>query len=104
MDGRSGPAATGNPSLLAIIGESSSRVPPQQPGSKTLILGDCGPEVFFISAEYCLFCAAQRWPLVVCRRVLGSSAGLSLTHSSSTDVHPDTKNVLSPRLDSYKSE
>jgi hypothetical protein len=58
---------------------------------KTLIASDGNPEILFVSAEYCPFCAAQRWPLVVALSRFGSFSRLSATHSSTTDVFPDTK-------------
>jgi hypothetical protein len=77
---------------LAAIGQSSSSVAPARTGvKKTLIARDGKPEVLFVSAEYCPFCAAQRWPLVVALSRFGSFSGLSATHSSTSDVYPDTK-------------
>jgi hypothetical protein len=58
---------------------------------KPLTARDGKPEVLFVSAEYCPFCAAQRWPLVVALSRFGSFGGLSATHSSTNDVYPDTK-------------
>jgi hypothetical protein len=77
---------------LAAIGQSSLSVAPVRTGvKKTLVATDGKPEVLFVSAEYCPFCAAQRWPLVVALSRFGSFSGLSATHSSITDVYPDTK-------------
>jgi hypothetical protein len=56
------------------------------------------PEVLYIGAEYCPFCAAQRWAMVNALSRFGTFTGLSTTHSSSTDTDPNT-----PTFSFYKS-
>ena len=48
------------------------------------------PELLYIGAEYCPFCAAQRWAMVAALSRFGTFSNLSLTHSASADVYPDT--------------
>lgn len=48
------------------------------------------PKVLYVGAEYCPFCASQRWPLIVALSRFGTFTGLAETHSSSTDVFPNT--------------
>jgi len=48
------------------------------------------PEILYIGAEYCPYCAAERWALVVALSHFGTFSGLGLTHSSTVDVYPDT--------------
>jgi Domain of unknown function (DUF929) len=48
------------------------------------------PEVLYMGAEYCPFCAAERWALVVALSRFGSFSGLSTVHSSSTDQYANT--------------
>jgi Domain of unknown function (DUF929) len=60
------------------------------------------PEVLYIGAEYCPFCAAQRWALVSALSHFGTWSGLEMTHSSSTDAYPDTP-TLSFRTATYTS-
>jgi Domain of unknown function (DUF929) len=43
------------------------------------------PEVFFYGAEYCPYCAANRWGLIVALSRFGTFSGLKTIHSSSTD-------------------
>src|SRR5258708_39801320 len=43
------------------------------------------PEVFFDGAEYCPFCAANRWGMVVALSQFGTFTGLKTIHSSTTD-------------------
>jgi hypothetical protein len=48
------------------------------------------PEVLYIGAEYCPFCAAERWSMIVALSRFGTFTGLSTVHSSSTDSFPNT--------------
>jgi thiol-disulfide isomerase/thioredoxin len=56
------------------------------------------PEIVYVGAEYCPFCAAERWALVTAFSRFGTFSGLGLIHSSSTDTDPST-----PTLTFYKS-
>jgi hypothetical protein len=47
---------------------------------------DGKPEVFFVGADYCPFCAATRWPLVVALSRFGRFTGLQDTQSSGTSA------------------
>ena len=59
--------------------------------SGTTLTGPSGkPEVFYYGAEYCPFCAAERWPLIIALSRFGTFTGLQTTTSSSTDVNPNT--------------
>jgi len=51
---------------------------------------DGKPAILYIGADYCPYCAAQRWPLVLALARFGTFSNLNLTHSSDTDVFPDT--------------
>lgn len=48
------------------------------------------PQVIYIGAEYCPFCAAERWALVMALSKFGTFRDLSGTTSSDTDVNPST--------------
>jgi hypothetical protein len=56
------------------------------------------PEVLFMGGEFCPYCAAERWALTAALSRFGTFTGLSLIHSSPTDVYPST-----PTLSFYKS-
>jgi hypothetical protein len=59
--------------------------------SGTPLTGSDGkPEVFYLGAEYCPFCAAERWPMIIALSRFGTFAGLETTTSSSTDIYPNT--------------
>ncbi|HET9781592.1 MAG TPA: DUF929 family protein [Candidatus Dormibacteraeota bacterium] len=62
-----------------------------KPVSGTTATGATGkPLVLYIGAEYCPFCAAQRWPLIIALSRFGTFSGLQTTTSSSSDVYPNT--------------
>jgi thiol-disulfide isomerase/thioredoxin len=49
------------------------------------------PEMLYIGAEYCPYCAATRWSMAVALSRFGTlSKPLHGIHSSSSDVYPDT--------------
>ncbi len=48
------------------------------------------PQVVFVGAEYCPYCAAERWALATALSRFGTFSGLQLIHSSSSDVYPST--------------
>lgn len=43
------------------------------------------PEVFYDGAEYCPYCAADRWGMIVALSRFGTFTGLKTIHSSTTD-------------------
>lgn len=54
------------------------------------------PEVLYIGAEYCPYCAAERWPMIVAFGRFGTFTGLAATHSAAkngagqAEVYPNT--------------
>jgi hypothetical protein len=60
------------------------------PAGGSLNGGSGNSELLYIGAEWCPYCAAERWSLVVALSRFGTFSGLKLTTSSSTDVYPDT--------------
>src|ERR1700722_9312273 len=56
------------------------------------------PEMLYIGAEYCPFCAAERWAMAVALSRFGTFTGVNGIHSSPTDYAPNT-----PTLTFYKS-
>ena len=63
-----------------------------KPISGTALTGTGGkPVVFYYGAEYCPYCAAERWPIIIALSRFGTFTGLTTTTSSSTDVFPNTQ-------------
>ncbi|HWU33331.1 MAG TPA: DUF929 family protein, partial [Marmoricola sp.] len=56
------------------------------------------PRILYIGAEWCPFCAAQRWPLAIALSRFGTFKDLGQTASSAMDVYPGT-----PSLSFYRS-
>jgi hypothetical protein len=48
------------------------------------------PEVLYIGAEYCPYCAAERWSVITALSRFGTWHNLNTTTSTSTDVFPNT--------------
>ena len=67
-------------------------------GKQTALAVNGKPEVLYIGAEYCPYCAAERWPLVLALSRFGTFSNLGKTTSSVTDVYPNT-----PTFSFYKS-
>lgn len=61
------------------------------------------PEVLYVGAEYCPYCAAQRWSMIVALSRFGTFSNLRLTTSSSSDTYPDTPSFTF-RSSSYTSQ
>jgi thiol-disulfide isomerase/thioredoxin len=75
-----------------------------KPVSGTPLKGSTGkPEVLYIGAEYCPFCAAERWPLIIALSRFGTFSGLATTSSSSKDVYANTA-TFTFRNATYTSE
>ena len=56
-----------------------------------ILVGPTGkPQFLYIGAEYCPYCAAQRWATVVALSRFGTFSKLYQTTSSSNDVYPST--------------
>jgi hypothetical protein len=51
------------------------------------------PEVFYDGAEYCPYCAAQRWAMAVSLSRFGKFTKLPETSSASADVYPNTSTL-----------
>lgn len=60
------------------------------------------PELLYIGAEFCPFCAAERWSMVVALAKFGTFTGLTYMLSSDTDAYPNTP-TFSFRQVSYNS-
>jgi hypothetical protein len=78
-------------STLNSVGSGGGQVtgkPLAIPGSALTANGK--PEMLYIGAEYCPYCGAERWGMIVALSRFGTFSGLATVHSSSTDVYPNT--------------
>jgi thiol-disulfide isomerase/thioredoxin len=85
-------------STAATVGKGSTIPRALIPISGTPLTSGGKPEVLYVGAEYCPFCAAERWAMAVALSRFGTFSGLHGIHSSSTDTYPNT-----PTLTFYKS-
>ncbi|WP_069801378.1 DUF929 family protein [Thermogemmatispora onikobensis] len=77
--------------LLAQIGTGGQKSPLKAVTNRDRLVGPHGkPEVFYWGAEFCPYCAAERWSLVIALSRFGHFSALPETTSSSSDVYPDT--------------
>jgi hypothetical protein len=95
------PAATGADAALSALvslpqatldasAAPNPNVAPAKLEGGTPLTQDGKPKVLYVGAEYCPFCAMERWALIGAMARFGTFSGLTPTTSSSTDVHPDT--------------
>jgi hypothetical protein len=79
-------------STLNAVGAGSGVTPPLALAANTPPLTQDGkPQVLYVGAEYCPFCAAERWPLIVALSRFGTFENLGATSSSATDTFPNTQ-------------
>jgi hypothetical protein len=77
-------------SVISTVGSG------KQSGELTRLPGDTvleskgKPMIVYVGAEYCPFCAAERWVIAYWLSRFGTFKGLKEIQSSSTDVYPDT--------------
>jgi thiol-disulfide isomerase/thioredoxin len=77
-------------SVIDAVGTGGATVP-IKPVTGAALTGSGGkPEVLYVGAEWCPYCAAERWAMLVALSQFGTFGGLHFTTSSSTDVFPDT--------------
>jgi hypothetical protein len=81
------------PATLDEVGAGSSQAPPTRVPDGTPLTENGKPKVLYVGAEYCPYCAAQRWPLVVALSRFGTWKGLGGSESASDDVYPGTKTL-----------
>ncbi len=75
---------------FAAVGTGTAH-PSPAPITAPALTQDGKPEVLYIGAEYCPYCATERWPMVVALSRFGTFTNLKTTHSSGTDVFPNTQ-------------
>jgi thiol-disulfide isomerase/thioredoxin len=86
-------SAVENPSASVVNAVGSGGQPGEMvrfPASAKLVDSSGKPMVVYVGAEYCPFCAAERWVMVMWLSRFGSFKNLSEIQSSSTDVDANT--------------
>jgi len=85
------PAATLDKVGKGLVPAFTKGQPPFTAGSGAALTSAGKPEMLYIGAEYCPYCAAMRWSMAVALSRFGTlTTPLHGIHSSSTDVNPNT--------------
>jgi hypothetical protein len=83
-------AVTGVPTaVLDAVGSGTATSPPKAVQDAALTAGG-KPQVLYVGAEYCPYCAAARWTMVQALSRFGTFTDLKSVRSSPTDVFPNT--------------
>ncbi|HYZ53609.1 MAG TPA: DUF929 family protein [Streptosporangiaceae bacterium] len=87
-------------STLNAVGAGSGVTNTPQSISGSLLTSGGKPEMLYMGAEYCPYCAAERWAMVVALSRFGTFSNLSTVHSGNItgEVYPNT-----PTWTFYKS-
>ena len=84
------PAATLDKVGRGAVPAYTQGKPPFAGGSGPALTSGGKPEMLYIGAEYCPYCAAMRWSMAVALSRFGTLTPLRGIHSSSHDVDPNT--------------
>ena len=52
------------------------------------------PEILYVAAEYCPYCAGENWSLIMALSRFGRFRNLHVVTSSSTDIYPITRTFI----------
>jgi hypothetical protein len=83
------PAATFD--AVGVASPSVALTPPVVVHGQPLLTVGKKPEVLFVGSEFCPFCAAERWPLIVALSRFGQFSRLYDAQSAPNSVFPDTQ-------------
>jgi hypothetical protein len=75
------------------IGAGTIKTVPKPMEGSPALTADGKPRVLYVGADFCPFCAAERWAVVTALSRFGSFANLGVTSSSSSDVYPNTASL-----------
>lgn len=85
-------------STLTSVGGGSSAAKTLSPVTGPPLTSNGKPEVLYVGAEYCPFCATERWAMAVALSRFGTFHGVGAIHSDPNDTPPSI-----PTLTFYKS-
>jgi thiol-disulfide isomerase/thioredoxin len=90
-------------STLNAVGKGSGVSPMIPTKGQPALTSGSKPEIVYMGAEYCPYCAAERWSMAVALSRFGTFSGLHLIRSSNNDVYTNTA-TLSFYKSSYTSK
>jgi hypothetical protein len=85
------PVTTVPEATLNSVGVGTIAAYPKAVTGDGLLTADGLPRILYIGAEYCPYCAAERWAVVQALSRFGSFTNLGVTHSATKDVFPNTQ-------------
>jgi hypothetical protein len=74
---------------LSTVKGGSGVTPMTAISGSTLTYGG-KPEFLYVGAEYCPYCAVERWSMIVALSKFGNFTGLTYMESSATDIYANT--------------
>jgi thiol-disulfide isomerase/thioredoxin len=80
-------------STLSAVGQGSTFPGALKAVSGPALTSGGKPEMLYIGAEWCPYCAAERWAMAVALSRFGSFSPLRGIHSSAADVYPSTSTL-----------
>jgi thiol-disulfide isomerase/thioredoxin len=86
------------PATLRAVGKGTSFPKIMIPVTGSPLTSNGKPEVLYMGAEYCPFCATERWAMAVALSRFGTFSGLGAIHSAADDTPASI-----PTLTFYKS-
>lgn len=78
--------------VLDEVGVGAAQAAPSSIDAPALTEGG-KPTFLYVGAEYCPYCAAERWAVVVALSRFGTWSDLGATQSASKDVYPETQTL-----------
>jgi Domain of unknown function (DUF929) len=87
-------AGTSSANLFVALPNKSGTDLPAQNGK---------PVLLYIGAEYCPFCAADRWSLIMALSRFGSFSGIEANASTTSDIYPGTPHLYLCQGNLYQS-
>ena len=84
------PAATLDKVGKGAVPSFTQGQPPFIAGSGAALTGGGKPQMLYIGAEFCPYCAAMRWSMAIALSRFGTLTPLHGIHSSPTDTDPNT--------------
>jgi thiol-disulfide isomerase/thioredoxin len=77
-------------STLASVGVGTATPSAMKSVTGPALTSGGKPEMLYIGAEWCPYCAAMRWAMAVALSRFGTFSPLKGIHSSATDIYPNT--------------
>jgi hypothetical protein len=78
-------------SVFDVVGAGSVKALPKSIDAHALTTAAGTPRIVYMGAEYCPYCATERWALVVALSRFGTFSDLRVTHSATNDVYANTQ-------------